>query len=117
MSKPQQSHWDSVLYILCCLNYTGDLGVFFQAGPMHLQGFIDADYLSCVETKLSINAYVFTLASGPISWSSKEQPTISESTTETKYKALSKGAKEAVYIHTLGVYYLSFRLLNLVKFP
>lgn len=32
MSKPQQSHWESVLHILCYLNYTRDLGIFFKAG-------------------------------------------------------------------------------------
>lgn len=54
-----------------------------------------------METRRSIGAYVFTLASGPIAWSSKQQPTISDSTTEAEYKALLEGAKEAVYIRRL----------------
>lgn len=75
--------------------------MFFQADPTHLQGFVDADYLSCVETRRSIGAYIFTLASGPVAWSSKQQPTILDSTIEAEYKALSEGAKEAVYIRRL----------------
>lgn len=59
------------------------------------------DYLSCAETRRSIGAYIFTLAFGLISWSSKQQPTISDSTTKVEYKALSKDAKKGVYIRRL----------------
>lgn len=60
-----------------------------------------ATLVSCTKTCRSIGAYIFTLASGPVSWSSKQQMTISDSTIEAEYKALSKGAKEDVYIRLL----------------
>lgn len=34
-------------------------------------------------------------------WSSKRQPIVSRSTTEAKYKALSDGAQEGVYLKRL----------------
>lgn len=46
ISKPQQSHWDSMLHILCYLNQTCDLGVFYSVGPTHLESFTHVGYLS-----------------------------------------------------------------------
>lgn len=105
MQFPQQAHWEAVLHILRYLSTTSDLGILYsRCGPPSLSGFTDADYLSCtVSTRRSIGAYVFTLASGPISWSSKQQATVLDSTTEAEYKALAEGAKEAVYIRRLFV--------------
>jgi hypothetical protein len=48
-----------------------------------------------------MEAYIFTLAGGPISWQSKRQLTISRSSTESEYRALSDGAQEAVWLHRL----------------
>jgi hypothetical protein len=36
-----------------------------------------------------------------ISWSLKKQPTVSRSSTEAEYKALAKGAIEAIWIESL----------------
>lgn len=104
MKAPQQAHWDSVSHLLRYISTTADFGIHYSNSGSHsLTGFTDADYLSCTSTQRSIGAYVFTLASGPISWSSKQQATVSDSTTEAEYKALSEGAKEAVYIRRLFI--------------
>lgn len=102
MQHPQQAHWDVVSHILRYISTTSDFGILYsRSGLPSLTGYTDADYLSCSSTRRSIGAYIFKLASGPISWSSKQQPTVSDSTIEAKYKALSEGAKEAVYIRRL----------------
>lgn len=102
MQHPQQAHWDAVSHILRYVSTTSVYGILYsRTGLPSLTGFTDADYLSCSSTRRSIGAYIFILASGPVSWSSKQQPTVSDSTTEAEYKALSEGAKEAVYLHRL----------------
>lgn len=102
MAHPQQRHWEAVKHILRYLKGTMDYGIHFQhsASPV-LHGFADADFLGCPDTRRSRGAYLIQLAHGPISWSSKLQSTVSDSTTEAEYKALSEATKEAVYVRRL----------------
>ena len=47
---------------------------------------------------LSINGYVAILKGGAIAWSSKKQRTITLSTTEAEYMALTEGAKQLIWL-------------------
>jgi hypothetical protein len=96
MSHPQQAHLDAVLHILRYLRGTMDYGIFYT--HLYIRGYTDADWGSCPETRRSISAYIFTLASGPISWASKKKLTVSRSSTEAEYRVLSDGAQEAVWL-------------------
>jgi hypothetical protein len=99
MSNPQQAHLDAVLHILRYLRGTLDYDIMYKhSGHSIIRGFIDADWGSCPKTRRSIGAYIFTLANGPISWASKKQLTISCSSTEAEYRALSDRAHEAVWL-------------------
>lgn len=53
------------------------------------------------EDRHAISGYVFMLNGGAISWSSKRQDTISLSTTEAEYIALTHAAKEAIWLKNL----------------
>lgn len=103
MSQPQQAHWDAAIHILKYISGTMDLGIFFQRSPhLELQGYTDSDWgNSCSDTRRSTGGHIFMLASGPITWSSKRQPTVSRSTTEAEYRSLSDGAQEGVYLKRL----------------
>ena len=115
MHSPQDAHWSALQHILCYLNYTQDLGILFDpSSESTLHGFTDSDNLSCKNTRHSVGLYIFKLAGGPVSWSSKQQPTVSDNTTEAEYKALSKATKEDVYIRRL---LNELKVLNLLKVP
>ena len=53
------------------------------------------------EDRHAISGYVFMLNGGAVSWSSKRQDTISLSTTEAEYIALTHAAKEAIWFRNL----------------
>ena len=76
---------------------TRDLWLTFGNENVELTGYSDADGMSN-EDRHAISGYVFMLNGGAISWSSKRQETISLSTTEAEYIALTHASKEAIWI-------------------
>jgi hypothetical protein len=78
------------------MTYTGDT----KTSP-YIKGYTDSDYAGDKEEYKSTTDYIFFLANGPISYSSKIQSITAQSTTEAEYIALSKAAKEATYIKAL----------------
>jgi hypothetical protein len=54
-----------------------------------------------VSDRKSTSGYAFTLAGGPISWGSKKQSSVSLSTSEAEYIALSLAIQEAKWVHRL----------------
>jgi hypothetical protein len=71
-----------------------------------LVGYSDSDFAGLKDKRHSTGGYVFMLAGGAISHSSKQQQTIALSSCEAEYMALSDAAKEAIwagrFLHELG---------------
>jgi hypothetical protein len=64
-----------------------------------LQAFCDADWAGKhSENSLSTSGFIFTLARGPISWSSKKQTSTALSSTESEYIAQSHAIQELIWI-------------------
>jgi hypothetical protein len=63
-------------------------------------GWIDADFTSDLATRRSTSGEVFLMSGGPVSWSAKKQATVSLSTVEAEYVALTRGAKQAMWMHS-----------------
>ena len=100
-SNPSTSHESAAKRVLRYLNGTRNLGITFDGNQgLVLEGYSDADW-GAGEDRKSISGYVFTLAGGAISWSSKKQSTTALSTTEAEYIALVQAAKESIWIQGL----------------
>ena len=67
----------------------------------YISGYTDADYAGDLNTAKSTTGFIFYLANGPISWKSKLQTIIAQSTTEAEYIAINAASKEAIYIKTI----------------
>lgn len=102
MSRPQQKHLEASHHVLRYIKATTDYGLFFpKSDSLTLIGYTDSDHAACKETRRSIGAYLFQFAGSTITWSSKRQSTVSQSTTEAEYRALSEGAREGVFLRRL----------------
>ena len=66
-----------------------------------LYRFADANWAGDVDTRGSTSGYVFMVANGVVSWSSKKQSTVAKSTTEAEYVALSQATQEAIWLRRL----------------
>lgn len=102
MSSPQQKYLEAGVHVLRYIKATSDFGLFYpRSSSLSLEGFTDSDQAACKETRRSIGAYLFKFAGGTITWSSKRQPIVSQSSTEAEYRELSEGAREAVFFRQL----------------
>ena len=69
--------------------------------PLTLSGYSDSDYANCVDTSRSIGGYCFTLGAGAISWGSRKQTTVADSSCYAEYIALHNAAHEVVFLRQL----------------
>ena len=100
MHNPGIPHWNGLKRVYAYLKYTRDLWLSFGTVKAKIEGFSDADGMS-QQDRHAISGYVFMLNGGAVSWSSKRQDTISLSTTEAEYIALTHAAKEAIWFRNL----------------
>ena len=56
--------------------------------------YSDADYAGDSDTMRSTGAYVVMMGGGAVDWSSKLQPVVAQSTTETEYIAANTAGRE-----------------------
>lgn len=61
-----------------------------------LVGFTDSDWAGDPDDRKSTAGYVFSLGSGPITWSCKKQSGISLSLAEAEYRGAVEASKEAL---------------------
>ena len=102
-SNPSLEHKNAVNNVFNYLSKTIDLGIIYTKDDNinYISGYCDADYAGDLSSAKSTSGYLFYLAKGPITWKSKLQTIIAQSTTEAEYIAINIAAKEAVYIRAL----------------
>ncbi|XP_017190466.1 uncharacterized mitochondrial protein AtMg00810-like [Malus domestica] len=98
MHCPMESHFIAVKRILRYLKGTMDYGVQLSKKDLCLTAFSDADWAGDPNDRRSTIGLVVYLGSSPISWSYKKQNTVSKSSTEAEYRALSSTAAEIDWI-------------------
>jgi hypothetical protein len=104
LKNPGKRHWKAVKNILRYLKGTPDKGIMYRQGltnGLQLTGYADANWAGDPDKRRSTTGYVFFLAGGPVSWSSKRQPTVATCTAEAEYQALSAATREAIYLRQL----------------
>ena len=106
---PSEHHWGAVKRLLRYLNRTRNLGICQRSSsPLSLHGFSDADWAGNLNDHTSTGAYVFFLGVNPIFWSSTKQRTVSRSSTEAEYHAITSVTAQMKWVESLlrelGVY-------------
>lgn len=75
-------------------------------GNLVLNGYTDADYAGCIDTRKSTSGFVF-MCGGSVTWSSQRKNVVSLFTTEAEYIAFAHGTKKAIWL---------FRMLRELNF-
>ncbi|PLW28356.1 hypothetical protein PCANC_23994 [Puccinia coronata f. sp. avenae] len=69
--------------------------------PSALNVYVDADWANCPDTQRSHTGLLVLQSDHLIFWKSTKQPTVSLSSTEAEYKALSDACKEIVWVRNI----------------
>jgi Reverse transcriptase (RNA-dependent DNA polymerase) len=102
VESPTVLQWKAVKHIMRYIKHTSDYGLEFGgSGNVDFKCFCDSDWGGDTATRKSTSGYIFCLAGGAISWSSKKQAVVALSSTESEYVGLSLAAKEAVWLRRL----------------
>ncbi|KAG2807523.1 Retrovirus-related Pol polyprotein from transposon TNT 1-94 [Phytophthora cactorum] len=102
MENPQEEHWVAVKRIFRYLQGTKTHEICFKPGDnIDFRGYSDADWASDLADRKSTSGYTFMLMGAPVSWGSKKQSSVSLSTSEVEYIALSLAIQERKWIHRL----------------
>ena len=100
--SPTNQDWQAVKRIFRYLQGTQHYELCYNGrSEANLYGYNDADFAGDPSDRKSTSGYVFILAGGAISWSSKKQASVATSTLEAEYIALAAAAKEALWLFLL----------------
>jgi hypothetical protein len=101
-SKPTNAHWNAVKRVFRYLRGTIDDGITYShtSNKLNVVAYSDANWASDITDRRSITGFVFLLCGGPVSWSSKKQPSVALSTMEAEYMALSSTGRHAAWVVT-----------------
>ena len=103
LTNPSTAHLTAAKHLYYYITGTLNYGLEYQQAGA-LQGYMDADWAgstSASDGRRSTSIYIFILANGPVSWSSKRQTTVALSSCKAEYIGKCNGVKEAVWLRLL----------------
>ena len=90
MSQPWDSHWQATPSIVCYIESFLDTGILLSSSSLFkLHACYDSNWASCPMTHDLSQTIAFFLGNSSISWKSKQQGTVSQSSAEFEYRSMA----------------------------
>ncbi|KAJ0536056.1 putative RNA-directed DNA polymerase [Helianthus annuus] len=102
VQTPASQHYGAARRILRYIAATIDFGLWYEKGvDVKLEGYADSDWARSSADRRSISAYVFSVGSSVVAWSSKKQSVVALSSTEAEYISGNGAACQAIWMKQL----------------
>ncbi|KAL3502083.1 hypothetical protein ACH5RR_036532 [Cinchona calisaya] len=102
MQAPRHLHLSAVRRIIKYIHGTPSRGLLFPSGStLQLQAYSDADWAGCPDTRKSTTGWCMFLGDALVSWKCKKQDSVSKSSTEAEYRAMSAACSEITWLRGL----------------
>ena len=75
--------------------------MYTTVNDFKLVGYTDSDWVECLDDRKSTSGYMFHMGLGEISWASKKQPIVGQSTIEVKYIAANAIGCQAIWLRRI----------------
>ena len=107
MSNPGFGHWKAARNVLRYLQGTKTLVILYERHKCNrdikLLGYSYSDFASDVGNRRSTGGHCFLFGGAVVSWRSKKQEFVAQSTVEAEYVALSFAVREVIWLMKLEV--------------
>ncbi|KAK2382392.1 hypothetical protein QL285_069931 [Trifolium repens] len=100
-SGPNNEHWEAIERVMRYLKRTMNLRLHYKRFPAVLEGYSDADWNTLSDDSKATSGYIFNIAGGAVSWKSKKQTILAQSTMESEMIALATASEEASWLRCL----------------
>ncbi|XP_049936825.1 retrovirus-related Pol polyprotein from transposon RE2 isoform X2 [Nymphaea colorata] len=102
MHAPTDCHWKSAERVLGYLKNNPGKGLLYtQQDQLNIEGYSDADWAGCTDTRRSTTGYCILLGGNLVVWRSKRQEVCSRSSAEAEYRAVAMGVTEMLWLKIL----------------
>jgi hypothetical protein len=108
LGNPNQTHLNAAKRILKYIRGTTKLGLTYDGKSISdkselisIQGYADADWAGDLDNRKSTTGYIILIGKCVVSWLSKKQSTVSLSSAEAEYMAISAATQEILWIRQL----------------
>src|SRR6266545_797461 len=110
-------HWNTLMHVIEYIRNTMDYGlIYFCNYNITPLAYVDADYGGCRNTCHSTSGYIFTMAGGAVTWSSKRQAMVALSTVEAEYVVMSRCTQQMIWTQTwLDEVEITHTMLGVIK--
>lgn len=86
LGKSRMQHWILVKYVMCYLKRTRDFMLNYQKlDNLEIIGYLDSDFVGCLDSRHSTFGYIFLFAGGVVSWKSSKQTLVASSIMESNF--------------------------------
>jgi hypothetical protein len=101
MYSPTSTHLTAAKKVLRYLKGSVDYGLQYHKCPLAITTYCDSDWTRNLDDRRSTTGFGIYLGSNLISWLAKKQHTVSRSSIEAKYRALSLATVEMFWLRML----------------